>query len=207
MKTGKMHVAMEDTVQVTSKIESSEWMRQVWLILKKNSTIRTKLQNVYKDSAEEPSMICYNKDDKLFSFEFDDSIKKEQFREWLRKQTNRFDASKSDHGTINLKMNNLILISNKSKNLIKIVYIMHKAELSPLDIEVINRSTARMVFQTKAMANSCLDFFKVHNKLVTAYIDSMHHKRLAKGYPGIIHCYRITKQYTKDEANEETSLG
>lgn len=185
VETDKKHVEAEDISQVMSETEISVDPTGMTDFEKKTLQFVQNCKTVYEDSAEEPAMIYYNKEDKLFSFEYDDMIKKEQFKEWLKKQTDRFEENKPGHGTIYLKMSNLILTNNKSKNLIKIIYIMHKAEFAPLGIEMVNRGTARMAFQTKSMANDCLDFFKIHNKLVTAYIDNKDsmHKGIIKDWP------------------------
>lgn len=61
-------------------------------------------------------MIYFNKDDKLMAVEIDDPIKIEQFRSWLRKTTNRFEARDSGYGTINIKLNNLVITNNRKKH-------------------------------------------------------------------------------------------
>lgn len=91
---------------------------------------------MYADSKEEPSMIYYNKEGSLMAFEFNDTGKTELFRNWLRK---RFDVGEIGYGTINIRLNNIILTNNKKKNLVKITYILHKTGYSPLGIEMIKK--------------------------------------------------------------------
>lgn len=64
-------------------------------------------------------------------------------------------------------------------------YILHKTGYLPLGIEMINRSTARILFQTKELAKTCLDFFEIHNKLVTAFIDNKEimHRGIISDWP------------------------
>lgn len=63
-------------------------------------------------------MIYYNKENELIAFESNDSEKTEQFRKWLRKETNRFDNNLGN-GIINMKLNNLIATNNRKKTWLK----------------------------------------------------------------------------------------
>lgn len=50
---------------------------------------------------------------------------------------------------------------------------------------MINKSTARIRFQNKVLANECLDFFEIHNKLVLVHIDNKEimHKGIISDQP------------------------
>lgn len=129
-------------------------------------------------------MVYYNKENELLAFEPNDLEKVEQFRKWLRRETNRFDNS-TGNGLINMKLNNLIATNNKEKNMVKVIIILHKTKFSPLSVEMINRNTARIKFHNKVAANECLSFFEKHNKLVTTYIDNREvmHKGIVSDWP------------------------
>lgn len=128
-------------------------------------------KSVYCNSKEEPLMIYYNNENELLAFEINDVEKAEQFRKWLRKKTNRFQ-NEMGNCVINMKLNNLIITNSKEKNMVKIIIVLHKTEFSPMGMEMINKSTARIKFRNKVEANKYLNFFEVHNKLVSVYIDN-----------------------------------
>lgn len=149
-------------------------------------------KSVYSDSKEEPAMVYYNKNNELLAFESNDTIKAEQFRKWMRKETNRFD-NVTGSCTVNIRLSNLVISSNREKNLVKIIIILHKTEFSPLGVEMLNKSTARVRFLNKKVANECLDFFEVHNKLVSVYIDNretMHKGIVSDWSRGILELFK-----------------
>lgn len=153
--------AMEDNAEITAM---SEIEKEILCFIKNS-------KSVYNSSQEEPAMTYYNQNNELYAFDSNDPGKADQFRKWLRKETNRFENVEGNC-TINMKLNNLVITNNKEKNLVKIIIILHKTEFSPLGVEMINKSTARIRFSNKDLANKCLNFFETHNKLVSAYIDN-----------------------------------
>lgn len=178
----KVHMDVDDATRITETNIDVSGMSEV------EKDIFQFIQNgksVYADSKEEPSMIYYNKEGNLMAYEYSDTGQAELFRSWLRNETKRFVIGEVGYGTINIRLNNVILSNNKKKNLVKITYILHKTGYTHLGIEMINRSTARILFQNKEEANTCLDFFEIHNKLVTVFIENKEimHRGIISDWP------------------------
>jgi len=138
-------------------------------------------KSVYENSVKESSTIYYNVDGKLKAINYEDKEMIDKYKKWEKDQFLKYDNKEPGIAVILINMKGHIQSHRKGINKSKIIFALHKFKCEPLGIEMVSRSTTRVLYENKYKANKCLETFSIHNKLFSASIDIHKREKICRG--------------------------